>query len=345
MTSKDFWRNSKIAVIGGGSWGTVLAHLASKNCQDVRIWVRDEAQARAINATRSNPNYVKELIFNDRVKAFDSYERTFAVGEGGVQAVIWALPSQVCREQAQIAAPFFRGDEILLHATKGIEDGSLKRISEVLEEELPCPRIGVLSGPNLAGEIARGEPAATVVASRFSEVTDAGQAIFASDQFRVYMATDMVGVEWAGTLKNILAIAAGALDALGFGWNSRAMLITRGLAEMVRFGTALGAEQSTFLGLAGMGDLLATCSSPLSRNYRVGARLAKGEKIEDILSSLGATAEGVRTARTVHQFAVKYGIEMPITEGVYHVVSGEVSVQDALKQLMIRPSISEFTKY
>jgi glycerol-3-phosphate dehydrogenase (NAD(P)+) len=269
-------------------------------------------------------------------------DRVFGTSEvDAVDAVIWALPSSVCREQAKRLAPHFRGHEVILHATKGLEEGTLKRMSQVLREEIPCPRIGVISGPNLAHEVARGEPAATVVASVFNEVVDAGMALLATDKFRVYSAQDVIGVEWAGTLKNVLAIAAGALDAMKLGWNARSMLITRGLAEMVRFGVAMGAKESTFLGLAGIGDLLATCSSPLSRNYRVGQRLAQGEKIDAILSSMGETAEGVRTTRTVWRYAQANRISMPITEAVHMLVDQGVSVQVMLHSLMTRPQVSE----
>ena len=339
MTKKDFWRSSTVAVIGGGSWGTVLANIASKNAQDVRVYVRDEEQARAINATRTNPNYVSDLQLNEKVHAYHSLDRVF---EGGVNAVIWALPSSVCRSAAKDMAHYFKGDEVILHATKGIEakpeTGALKRISEILLEEIPCPRVGVISGPNLANEIASNEPAATVVASEFEEVIETGRALLTTDRFRVYGSHDVIGVEWAGTLKNILAIASGAIDALGFGWNARAMLITRGLAEMVRFGTSQGAQERTFLGLAGIGDLLATCSSNLSRNYRVGARLAKGEKLADILRDLATTAEGVRTTQTVWEYARANSIEMPITEGVHRLLSEEASVEEVLKSLMNRPA-------
>jgi glycerol-3-phosphate dehydrogenase (NAD(P)+) len=342
MTEKDFWLDSRVAVIGAGTWGTVLAQLASQNCREVRLWTRDESQARQINATRVNEKYLRDVSLSPKVLAVTEMERVMAVGEGGVQLVIWALPSSVARTQARAFAPFFTGGELLIHATKGIEPVTLKRMTEVLAEELPIPRIGVLSGPNLALEVARGEPAASVVASEYEDVVEAGQQILGTPKFRVYSSTDVVGVEWAGTLKNILAIGAGALDALGMGWNARSMLITRGLAEMVRFGTAMGGDTLTFLGLAGMGDLMATCGSPLSRNYRVGARLAKGEKLEDILTSLGTTAEGVSTTRTVSRFARERGISMPISEGVNALLSGGASVHQAMEGLMRRPLVSEF---
>lgn len=339
---KDFWRNSKIAVIGGGSWGSVLAKIAAQNCGEVRVWMRDTDQARAINSTRSNPDYVSEMAFPSNVLAVNDIERVFE--KGGVQAIIWALPSKACREQARRFAPFIRGDEIVLHATKGIEDGTMKRVSVMLKEELPCPRIGVISGPNLASEIARDEPAATCIASEFDEVIEGGVALFTTPRFRVYAADDVIGIEWAGTLKNIYAIAAGALDELKFGWNTRSLMITRGLAEMVRFGTAMGGKEGTFLGLAGVGDLFATCSSPLSRNYRVGQMLARGQKLEEVLSQLGAVAEGVRTTQIISKFSAERGIYMPITQGVNEIVTGGKPVVDVLRSLMQKPPLADVSR-
>lgn len=334
MTKKAFWSDQSIAVIGAGSWGTVLAHIVARNCAEVRIWVRHEDRAREINSAKTNSKYLPGFQLDAKIKAFTSIERVF---ETRPKFVVWALPSTSVRENAKEFARFFTGEELLVHATKGIEQGSMKRISEILTEEIPCPRIGVISGPNLAHEIAKQEPAATVIASSFDDVILAGQEVFTSDRFRVYPLRDVIGVEWAGTLKNILAIAAGSLDAMGLGWNSRALLISRGLAEMVRFGMAMGAEQSTFLGLAGIGDLLATCSSNLSRNYRVGYRLAQGDPLETVVEELGSTAEGVRTAMNVWEFAEQRGIPMPITEGVCQIMKGRASARDVLSRLMVSP--------
>lgn len=331
---KDFWPKSTVAVIGGGSWGTVLAKLVAGNCAEVRVWVRGEEQARAMNSTRTNPSYVKDMSLPANVRTFTDIERVF---ENGVQCVIWALPSKACREQARRFAHLFRGDEIVLHATKGIEDGTMKRVSVMLAEELPVARIGVISGPNLAAEIARDEPAATVVASEFSEVVEAGVALLTSARFRTYAADDVIGIEWAGTLKNIFAIASGTLDALEFGWNTRSLLLTRSLAEMVRFGVSMGAKEATFLGLAGVGDLFATCSSPLSRNYRVGQKLAAGMKIDQILAELGNVAEGVRTAEAIAAFATERKIAMPVTQAVAELIRGERPLEEVLKTLMCRP--------
>jgi glycerol-3-phosphate dehydrogenase (NAD(P)+) len=284
-----------------------------------------------MNATRSLPKYLPDMKLNQRVRALTELERVF---DGGVHAVIWALPAKACRERAREAAKYFDGSEVLLHATKGVEPVTLKRVSVMLEEELPCPRIGVISGPNLAHEIAAGKPAATVVASRYREVVEAGQEILSTSKFRVYGGKDVVGTEWAGALKNVVAIAAGWLDGLELGENMRAMLISRGVGEMVRLGTALGGQQSSFLGLAGVGDVMATCSSPLSRNYRVGLGLAQGRTLDAILEDLGSTAEGIQTARSIAAYAKDRKLSVPIFEAVHRVLEGVATVRGALDELM-----------
>ena len=327
---KDFWNSATVAVLGGGSWGTVVAHLVSQNCRSVRMWSRSEEDVRKFNSTRVNLKYAPGMQLDSKVFATSSLSQAF---EGGVHSILWVLPSQVCRSMAQEVAPLIRGDEILIHATKGIESESMKRISQVLGEELPLRRLGVMSGPNLAHEIARGEPAATVVASAFDEVCEAGRFLLSSPQFRIYAERDLVGVEWAGVLKNILAIAAGVLDGLKLGANSRSMLITLGLKEMVRFGVFMGAQEETFLGLAGIGDILATCGSPESRNYKVGFRLAQGDGIQQILQDLGSTAEGVRTAQSVFEFARKNRISMPLTESVCQLIAGKGSAHEIIQGL------------
>ncbi len=335
---KDFWSESNVAVLGGGSFGTVLASLAARNAGSVTMYMRNEEQARAINSTRTNPNYSKDVILSEKIRAITSFEKVFELNP---KLVIFALPSHATRDVAKSIARHFKGDEIVLHATKGIEEHSLKRISMVLGEELPVMRIGAISGPNLAGELARNEPAATVVASPFDDVIHAGEKVLTTERFRVYTAHDLVGVEWGGTLKNIFAIASGILESSGFGWNTRSLLLSRGLAEMVRFGLAMGAQSETFLGLSGMGDLIATCSSNQSRNYRVGFQLAKGMPLDVILASLGQVAEGVRTTRIVYEFAQERGVEMPITETVYRILKGEWTVEQGVRHLMTRPQVQD----
>ena len=329
---KDFWSKSKVVVFGGGNWGTVLANIATRNCAEVILVLRNEELTRSINSTKTNTQYLPEYKLSDKIKAVSDVERAF---EGkNPEMIIWALPSKITRQQAKEVAHYFTGEEILIHATKGVEAGSLKRMSTVLKEEIPCPRIGIISGPNLAHEVAKGDPAGTIIASRFEEVIHAGRAIFSSPTFKVFGSSDVVGVEWAGVLKNVLAIAAGCVDALGMGWNARAMLLTGGLAEMVRFGSVLGAETQTFLGLAGLGDMLATCSSPLSRNYRIGYGMGQGKTITEIIESLGSVAEGVYTAESVWEYAQTRDIHMPITRGVYLLTKGQLTPGEFVKQTL-----------
>lgn len=331
MIPKDFWPKSTVTVIGAGSWGTTLACLVAPRAAEVRIWTRSEEQAREMNSNRVNRKYLPDLSLPPNIRVTSDLAKSL---EGDIHCVIWALPSAVCRDVGKQFAGLMSGSELVIHATKGLETGTLKRVSQVLLEEFPTRRVGVISGPNLAHEIARGEPAAAVVASRFDDVLEAGLELFTGPKFRVYRSYDLTGVEWAGTLKNILAIAAGVLDALGLGLNARAMLISRGVAEMVRFGTAMGAEQSTFLGLAGIGDLLATCSSVESRNYRVGQGLGQGQHLDEVLTGIGRTAEGVRTTFAITEFARERKIEMPITQGVYRILKGESEPRQILDQLM-----------
>jgi glycerol-3-phosphate dehydrogenase (NAD(P)+) len=328
MTQKDFWLNAPIGVIGGGSWGTVLAILLSRKARHVRLKVRDPEVAKSMNSKRVHPKVFSELALPEALVACSDWEAFF---EERPLFYVWVVPSSSTREAARDLSPYMQGDEILLHATKGIEGGTLKRISVMLEEELPIRRIGVLSGPNLAHEIAHAQPAGTVIASRFEEVREAGFSLFDQPNFRVTLGTDVIGVEWAGALKNILAIASGAFDALKLGWSARAMLLTEGLAEIVRFGVELGGKQETFLGLAGMGDVLATCSSSLSRNYRVGHLLAEGIPLDSVIRQVGFTAEGVQTTQHVAEFAKKRKIYMPITEGVRALIAGEVKPTDLLR--------------
>lgn len=328
---KDFWSSSRVLILGGGSFGTVLANLIAKNCEQVTLYVRDEDQARAMNSTRTNPHYLQNLELDSKIKAVSDYERAF---ESHQDLVLFAFPAAVTREQAKRVAPLMKGHEIVLHATKGIEESSLKRISEVLKEELPVLRIGAISGPNLASEIAQNEPAATVVASVFEEVVIAGCQLLQGQRFRTYPAQDIIGVEWGGTLKNIYAIASGILDSLGLGWNTKSFMLSMALSEMVIFGKAMGAKPETFLGLSGMGDLIATCSSNQSRNFRVGYSIAKGESLEEVLRDLGQVAEGVRTAKIVYPFAKERKVEMPIAESVYKILMNEWTVQEGIHYLM-----------
>ncbi len=330
MTVLESTGRPRVGVLGGGSWGTVLAHVAATSGNAVSLWVRDPETAAAITATRRNAKYLPDLEIHPGVAATSDLA---SIGRDcGVILVV--VPSHALRETMARLGDHLDGSHILIHAIKGIEPDSFKRMSQIMQEETCCKKIGVLSGPNLAKEVAQGHPSATVVASGYQEVIEAGSEIFRSKTFRVYGNSDVVGTEMGGSLKNILAIASGMAEGLGFGDNTKALLLTRGLAEIMRLGVGLGADPMTFSGLSGIGDLMATCFSPLSRNYQVGNRLAKGETLEAIQAHMRQVAEGVRTTRTVARYARTHGIYMPITEGIYRILYEAATPKEALSGLL-----------
>lgn len=326
-------------VLGGGSWGTGIAQILGTHGYKTMLWLRDEKIAKAINETHKNPRYLKDMPIHDNVEATTD----LALAAGFARVIYVAIPSKALRKVAYKLGDHVSGDQILISATKGLEPEGLTRMSEVLREETCVRKVGALSGPNLAVEVMRGDPSATVVGSRFEEVVEAAERQLAGPRFRLYGNPDIVGVELGGALKNIIAIAAGISAGLGFGANSLAMLMTRGLAEIARLGEYLGATAETFRGLSGVGDLVATCTSTLSRNHTVGRRLAKGESIEEIQADLHMVAEGVNTTLAVHTFAQKTGVDMPIAEGMYKVLFEGEPLAEALSSLMTRPSRFEPT--
>lgn len=322
--------SQRVAVIGGGSWGTTVAQLIARNGHEVRLWMRDPGQAAQLNANRCNERYLPGVELSSNLEATASLEDAAY----GARTLFLMVPSHSLRAIASELGDYLDGSRLLIHGIKGIEPATFKRMSQLLREETCCRQIGVMSGPNLAKEVAAGHPSATVVASRFQEVIDAGIELLRSKTFRVYGNEDVIGTELGGSLKNILAIGSGLAHGLGFGDNTMALLLTRGLAEMIRLGTSLGASPQTFAGLSGIGDLMATCFSPLSRNYQVGYRLAKGETLEAITQDLRQVAEGVRTTKTVAEYAQAHGVYMPITEGVYQVLFRGSTPKDALAVLL-----------
>jgi glycerol-3-phosphate dehydrogenase (NAD(P)+) len=326
-----------IGVVGGGSWGTTLAHLLALNGHDVLIWVRRKGQATEINKKHTNERYLPGYPIDPRVKATNR----LADIPHRCRTVLMAVPSNVLREVAFKIGDHLRGDQILVSATKGLEEGTFLRMTEILKAETCCKKIGALSGPNLAREIMDGQPAATVVASRFDEVVETIDGLLNSSRLRVYGNRDVIGVEMVGALKNILAIATGVATGMGLGDNAKAFLLTRGLAEISRLGVAAGADPLTIVGLSGVGDMIATCTSPLSRNHQVGRRLGEGESLPDILDSMVMVAEGVHTARVAHAYAQRLAIEMPITRGVFQLLHENRAPQEVLEELMGRPSTYE----
>ncbi|HSJ28504.1 MAG TPA: NAD(P)H-dependent glycerol-3-phosphate dehydrogenase [Acidimicrobiia bacterium] len=329
----------RIAVIGAGSWGTTLAALAART-NPVVLWARRAELAEAINTTAENPDYLpgRRLPYGLRATA-DPAEAV-----AGADAVVMAVPSHGFREVLTNLAPGV-GDGIpILSLTKGIEERSLQRMTEVVAAVLPehdRRRTGVLTGPNLASEIMGGAPAAAVIGMQDEETAALLQSVLMDPTFRVYTNTDVTGCELAGALKNVMAIAAGMAKGLGFGQNTLAALITRALAEITRLGVAMGGRAETFAGLAGMGDLIATCESDASRNNRVGTWLAQGRSLDEIVSEMQMVAEGVKTVRPVLELAARHGVDMPIASQVERVLYGGAHPREAVLALMTREARSE----
>jgi glycerol-3-phosphate dehydrogenase (NAD(P)+) len=324
-----------LCVLGGGSWGTVVAALSNG---EVRLWVRRAELAEELNTTRRNPHYTSDLVLGDGVRATSSLPAACA----GAAAVLVAVPSAAFRSVATELDGLVAIDAPVLSLTKGVERGTHATMTSVLGECLPASSVGVLTGPNLAKELAVGMPAACVVALRDEAGARLVQDRLHGPSFRVYTTSDVVGCEVAGATKNVLAIAAGVSDGLGFGDNTRATIITRGLAEMVRLGVAMGGEALTFSGLAGVGDLVATCTSDRSRNRRVGIALGRGASLDEAIAAVGEVAEGVVSAEPLVALATDRGIELPICEQVAAMIAGDATPTEALAALSSRPARGEW---
>jgi glycerol-3-phosphate dehydrogenase (NAD(P)+) len=326
--------NRKATVLVAGSWGTALAAVLADNGFDVSLWTRSEAQADEINTHHTNGRYLKDASLPGRIRATTDMEEAVS----GAELLLIVAPSAAMREVAKQAAPFLDPRAIVVHATKGFETGTYKRMTTVLAEELSLDenRLVVLSGPSHAEEVVRKLPTTVVVASASMEAAERAQDAFIANYFRVYTNKDVVGVEVAGAIKNIIALGSGLTDGLGFGDNAKAALITRGLAEISRLGIAMGANPLTFAGLAGVGDLVVTCTSRHSRNFRAGSMLAEGLSLDEVLSRMGMVVEGVRTTSTARELSQQYGVEMPITEQLYQVLFEQKTPRSAVESLMGR---------
>jgi glycerol-3-phosphate dehydrogenase (NAD(P)+) len=326
----------RVAVVGAGSWGTTVAALACGNAPTI-LWARRPELAEEVNAEHRNSDYLAEFDLPEELTATASLEE--AVGAADV--LVMGVPSHGMRSTLQELAPFLRPWVPVVSLAKGLEEGSHLRMTQVISEELPGHPVGALTGPNLAQEILSGHAAATVVAFSDDHIAIELQRIFSSDVFRVYTNPDVIGCEVGGALKNVVAIASGMADGLGTGDNTRAAVITRGLAELSRLGMAMGGQLLTFAGLAGMGDLVATCISRQSRNRYVGEQLGKGRTIDDIVAEMKMVAEGVKTSRVVVEVAAEYGVEMPIAQEVYGVIHEGHPATDAYRGLLRRDVRSE----
>jgi glycerol-3-phosphate dehydrogenase (NAD(P)+) len=323
-----------VGVIGSGAWGTTLALLLSRKGIKTTIWEHLPERAVEIQKRRENTLFLPNIPFPDTLQVTAS----IAEAASDKELLLLVTPSQKLRENLHVLAPYLKPGTILVNASKGIEIGSLKRMTEVIAEVLPSFQntIATLSGPNLSREVAEEKPTAVVVAAHNHDVAVQVRTLLTTNTFRVYNSHDVIGVELGGALKNIIAIGAGLNDGLNFGENAKAAFITRGLAEISRLGVAAGANPLTFAGLAGMGDLVATCTSPLSRNQQLGRRLARNEKLSEILQSTHSVAEGVSTTRAALQLAERYQVEMPIAQQLSLVLFEDLDPQKAVLELMTR---------
>jgi len=321
--------NLNVAVMGGGSWGTTVASLVTRNAP-VRLWARNPATVDEINTQHSNETYLPGAKLPDKLEATND----IAEAVGGADIVVMGIPSNNFRTVLQEVKKHIRAWVPVISLTKGLELDTGMRMTEIINEVLPGHPVGVLTGPNLAREIMAGQAAAAVIAMEDEIIVRELQNIFKSGLFRAYTNTDVIGCELGGVLKNIVAIAVGMGDGQGAGDNTRSALITRGLAEITRLGVAMGGRAETFSGLAGMGDMIATCTSPQSRNRHVGVELGKGRNIQDIIDEMVMVAEGVKSAPAVMALSEQYGIEMPIVRDVYRVLSGDSTVSRAFRGLL-----------
>jgi len=329
--------SAAVAVLGGGSFGTVIANMIAEKGREVRLWMRDAEAAAQINELHENQRYVPGYPLAPGLVATADMEQALQ----GTDTVFVSVPSGAVREVVRQARSWIKPGQMLVSTTKGIEAGTFCLMSEVISQELPDARVGVLSGPNLAKEVAQRELTGTVIASSDQQLRDSIQALLHCEYFRVYASSDTFGVELGGTLKNIYAIAAGMSAAFGMGENTKSMLLTRSLAEMSRFAVSMGANPLTFLGLAGVGDLIVTCMSPLSRNYRVGYALGQGKTLQEAVDALGEVAEGVNTLRQVRAKAAEKEVYMPLVDGLYRVVFEGAPVQEVAKRMMLNQQASD----
>ncbi|HHX74553.1 MAG TPA: NAD(P)H-dependent glycerol-3-phosphate dehydrogenase [Firmicutes bacterium] len=326
-----------VAVIGAGSWGTALSVVLAENCRQVTLWARREELCREVRERRENTYYLPGVQLPKNVAVTSD----LAEAVSGRDALVLVVPSHTVRTIARVIAPQLTNRPIVVNCAKGIEEETYCRMSEILAQELPQCEPAVLSGPNHAEEVGRRVPSATVVSAKKRVVAEAVQDLFMTHRLRVYTNPDMVGVELGGALKNVIALAAGISDGLGYGDNTKAAIVTRGLSEIGRLGLRMGAEALTFAGLAGIGDLMVTCMSAHSRNRKLGLELGRGRKLSAILPGMRMVAEGVRTTRAALQLGRKYGVDLPITEQVHEVLFKEKNPHRAVVDLLKREKTHE----
>ncbi|PLS02118.1 NAD(P)H-dependent glycerol-3-phosphate dehydrogenase [Neobacillus cucumis] len=324
-----------VTVIGAGSWGTALAIVLADNASNVRLWSHNEDQVKEINQFHTNKKYLPDIRLPELIVGYASLSDALM----GVEHVILAVPTKAIREVLGNIRAIQKAPITITHVSKGIEPDTLLRISEIIAEEMPkelLKNVVVLSGPSHAEEVSLRHPTTVTVSSESMEAAEQIQDLFINQNFRVYTNSDVIGVEIGGALKNIIALAAGITDGLGYGDNAKAALMTRGLAEIARLGTKMGANPLTFSGLTGIGDLIVTCTSVHSRNWKAGNLLGKGKTLDEVLDNMGMVVEGVRTTKAAYQLAQKYDVQMPITFALYNVLFNGKNPKDAVDVLMAR---------
>lgn len=331
-----------VAVLGAGSWGTGLSMVLEENGHEVRLWGHDPEQIKEINEQHTNRHYLPDTHLSEAIHGYSDLREAL----DGANAVLFVVPTKAIRSVAAQVAALLDGEQrpVLIHASKGLEQGSHKRISVIIEEEIRpelYQGLVVLSGPSHAEEVAKKDITTITAASKSKEAAEYVQKLFMNYYFRVYTNPDIIGVELGAALKNIIALGAGALHGLGYGDNAKAALITRGLAEISRLGVAFGADPLTFIGLSGVGDLVVTATSVHSRNWRAGNLLGKKMPLEEVLESMGMVVEGVETTKAAYELAQEKGIEMPITEAIYRVLYQQADVDEVIEDLMLRDRKSE----
>lgn len=333
----------KVAVLGAGSWGTALAIVLADKRYDVRLWSHRKEQVDEINFSHTNSRYL-DVSLPIEIRAFHDIKDAIK----DVEAIVFVVPSGAIREVCRLVRDYLPEDVTILHAAKGIEPETFKRVSEIIGEEIPTYHtddIVILSGPSHAEEVALRHPTTVTVAAQNEKKATFAQNLFINEAFRVYTSRDVVGVELGGALKNIIALGAGISDGLGFGDNAKAALITRGLTEITRLGTAMGANPLTFLGLCGVGDLIVTSTSVHSRNWKAGNLLGKGNSLDDVLSKMNMVVEGVRTTKAAYQLGKNLNVEMPITNGLYDILFNDKDPKLVVEQLMNRDKKQEMDDF
>lgn len=329
----------KIAVLGPGSWGTALAKVLVENGHDVTIWGHNPEQLVEINDSHTNHHYLPDIALPEGLKANADLKTCVS----GADAILFVVPTKAIRSVSKQLVEVMDTKPVIIHASKGLEQGTHLRISEILKDEIgdKCKDVVVLSGPSHAEEVAVKDITTITAASEDLKYAEYVQSIFMNDYFRIYTNTDVIGVETGAALKNIIALGSGAIHGLGFGDNAKAAIMTRGLAEISRLGVAMGADPLTFIGLSGVGDLIVTCTSIHSRNWRAGDLLGKGHNLDEILENMGMIVEGVSTTKAAYELAAELNVEMPITTAIYDVLYNNQDVKVAAKNIMLRDGRSE----